>query len=275
MMENISNNINNDNKDMVNKKKKNRGNVVRKAMALMMCILMVLSLAACNSNSSGASDESNGTAATVSKEDVANPENIENLKIDNTKWQYDKDNDVYYQIGVDYVTDAEDEDTEKLAIYVPGAYMDADDNGDRTYTCTINNEKEVNGYTAENAPIVMPVDTPEYAAQEAVTEYSYDSVADYIEAGYIYVHVGARGRSMSMGESGSSDETQSNDESSAETGAPWGVTDFKAAIRYLRYNAGSIAGDTEKIFVFGMSGGGAQSAVIGSSGDSSLYYSYL
>ena len=274
-MENIKKNRNNDNKDIVNTKKKNRENIARKVIALMMCVLMILSLAACNSNGSSASKESDGTASTISKEDVTNPENIEDLKIDNSKWQYDADNDVYYQIGISYVTDAEDENTENLAIYVPGAYMDAEDNGDGTYTCTINNEKEVNGYTAENAPIVMPVDTPGYAAQEAVTEYSYDSVADYIEAGYIYVHVGARGRSMSMGESGSSDETQSNDESSAETGAPWGVTDFKAAIRYLRYNAGSIAGDTEKIFVFGMSGGGAQSAVIGSSGDSSLYYSYL
>ena len=107
-----------------------------------------------------------------------------------------------------------------------GAYMDAKDNGDGTYTYTINNEKEVNGYTAETAPIVMPVDTPGYAAQEAVTEYSYDTVADYMEAGYIYVHVGARGRSMSMGGSGSSETTQSNDKSTAETGAPWVVTDF-------------------------------------------------
>lgn len=60
-----------------------------------------------------------------------------------------------------------------------------------------------------------------------------------------------------------------------DAGAPAGVTDLKAAIRYLRYNAGNIAGDTERIFSFGMSGGGAQSALLGVTGDSSLYDDYL
>lgn len=58
-------------------------------------------------------------------------------------------------------------------------------------------------------------------------------------------------------------------------GAPWGVTDLKAAIRYYRYNADQLPGDTERIFTFGMSGGGAQSAVAGASGDSELYNPYL
>lgn len=53
------------------------------------------------------------------------------------------------------------------------------------------------------------------------------------------------------------------------------MTDLKAAIRYLRYNAGNLAGDTERIFSFGMSGGGAQSALLGVTGDSSLYDDYL
>lgn len=260
---------------MVNKMKHIKKNIKKttmKMIALMMCALMILSMAACSADQTGKT-ESTASAETISQEEVTNPENIEDLKIDNSKWQYDSDNDVYYQIGVSYVTDAEDEEKEQLAIYVPGAYMDAEDNGDGTYTCVINNEKKVNGYTAETAPIVMPVNTPGYAAQDAVTEYSYDSISEYMEAGYIYVHVGARGRSMIMGQTESSDTEDSG--STAETGAPWGVTDFKAAVRYLRYNAGSIAGDTEKIFVFGHSGGGAQSSVLGSSGDSSLYYNYL
>lgn len=60
-----------------------------------------------------------------------------------------------------------------------------------------------------------------------------------------------------------------------DSGAPSGVTDAKAAIRYLRYNANHIAGNMDRIFVFGMSGGGAQSSIIGSSGDSALYDDYL
>ena len=244
-----------------------------KFIALMICMLMILSMASCSADSG--TTESSSSADAISQEEVTNPENIEDLKIDNSKWQYDEDNDVYYQIGISYVTDAEDEDTEQLAVYVPGAYMDAKDNGDGTYTCTINKDEKINGYTAETAPIVMPVNTPGYSAQEAATEYNYDNISDYIESGYIYVHVGARGRAMMQGMSEEQNSDTETASSSTETGAPWGVTDFKAAIRYIRYNSEDIAGDTDKIFVFGHSGGGAQSSVLGSSGDSSLYYNYL
>lgn len=58
-------------------------------------------------------------------------------------------------------------------------------------------------------------------------------------------------------------------DASAEVGG------YTAAIRYLRYNAGNLAGNTERIFSFGMSGGGAQSALLGVTGDSSLYDDYL
>ena len=42
----------------------------------------------------------------------------------------------------------------------------------------------------------------------------------------------------------------------------WGVTDLKAAVRYLRYNDSLIPGSKNRIFTFGHSGGGAQSALI-------------
>lgn len=57
--------------------------------------------------------------------------------------------------------------------------------------------------------------------------------------------------------------------------SPWGVTDLKAAIRTLRLNSKRIAGNTNRIFTFGHSGGGAQSAIVGSSGNSSAYLKYL
>lgn len=173
-------------------------------------------------------------------------------KIDDAKWRYDEADDVYYQLGIAYCATPADADYEQLAIIVPGAYMQATANGDGTYTCAIDASAEVGGYTAATAPIVMPVNTPGYAAQAPMTEYT--SVADYTDAGFIYVHAGCRGR---------------------DAGAPAGVTDLKAAIRYLRYNAGNLAGDTERIFSFGMSGGGAQSALLGVTGDSALYDDYL
>ncbi|MCB6367514.1 esterase, partial [Intestinibacillus massiliensis] len=54
-----------------------------------------------------------------------------------------------------------------------------------------------------------------------------------------------------------------------------GVTDLKAAVRYYRYNNDSLPGDTDRIFTFGHSGGGAQSALMGATGDSELYNEYL
>ena len=173
-------------------------------------------------------------------------------KIDDTKWCYDETDDVYYQLGIAYCASPADADYEQLAIIVPAVYMQATANGDGTFTCSIDASGEVGGYTASTAPIVMPVNTPGYAAQAPMTEYT--SVAEYTDAGFVYVHAGCRGR---------------------DAGAPAGVTDLKAAIRYLRYTAGNLAGDTERIFSFGMSGGGAQSALLGVTGDSSLYDDYL
>ena len=60
-----------------------------------------------------------------------------------------------------------------------------------------------------------------------------------------------------------------------DAGAPAGVTDLKAAVRYVRYTDDTLPGDAESIFTFGMSGGGAQSSLMGSTGDSSLYEPYL
>lgn len=54
------------------------------------------------------------------------------------------------------------------------------------------------------------------------------------------------------------------------------MVDTKAAIRYLRFNRKSLpAGDTEKIFVTGTSGGGALSTVIAASGNSPDYFEDL
>ncbi len=184
---------------------------------------------------------------------IAQGEAVTNLnKIDSTAWQYNADDDVYYQIGVSTCENPADTAYETLAIFVPGAYMDGSDNGDGTFTCQINRSVEVNGYTAETAPIVMPINTPGYSAMAALTSYS--SFTQYTGEGFVYVHAGCRGR---------------------DAGAPAGVTDLKAAVRYLRYTADVIPGNVERIFTFGMSGGGAQSALMGSTGDSALYDPYL
>lgn len=179
-------------------------------------------------------------------------------KIDMTKWQYEASDDVYWQVGLSYAATPADSSYETMGIFVPGAYFTATDNGDGTYTCSVNESGSAGQYTALTAPLILPVNTPGYSAMAAPTGYSrsmgYGSISDYTNAGMIVILAGARGR---------------------DAGAPAGVTDFKAAIRYTRYNKDLLPGDMDSIFSLGMSGGGAQSALIGATGNSDLYDPYL
>ncbi len=218
--------------------------MLKKKVTLTMAALMTCLLAACGSSSAGQSKTED------TPQDGSIVTNLE--KIDMSKWMYHSDDNVYYQTGIPYCETPADTAYETLAVFVPGDYFSGTDNGDGTYTCKVNSDANVNGYTAQNAPIVMPIETPGYSAQAALTGYT--SLTEYMEAGLVYVHAGCRGR---------------------DAGAPAGVTDLKAAIRYLRYTDETTPGDAEKIFVFGMSGGGAQSAIVGAAGDSALYDPYL
>ena len=79
------------------------------------------------------------------------------LHVDNTKWNYDETNDIYYQIGLVYCAKPQATEYESLAVYVPGAYMQGVKNPDGTYTCQINPKAKVGNYTTVTAPVVMPV----------------------------------------------------------------------------------------------------------------------
>jgi hypothetical protein len=179
------------------------------------------------------------------------------IDINEAKWSYDATNNVYYQIGLSYCSAPVDSSLETMGIFVPGAYFTGTKNSDGTYTCQVNAQGSVASYTASSAPIVFPVNTPGYASQAEPSSYSYSSISSYLAAGFIYVQAGMRGKNVTSGQ------------------APWGVTDLKAAVRDYRYNASKLPGSTSKIFTFGMSGGGAQSSLMGASGDSPLYTPYL
>jgi len=224
---------------------------MKRIFTLLLTMALALGLVACGSTSGSGS--STGSTKTY------------DLTLDMAAWRYDATNDVYYQIGLVYCTTPQAAAYESLGLYVPGAYMTGTANGDGTYTCTVNASGTVGSYTAATAPYVLPVNTPGYAAQAAPTSYSYSDVASYIQAGFIYVYAGCRGRSNGTNDDGSS----------YAGGSPWGVTDLKAAIRYIRYNAAQLPGNAADTFTFGMSGGGAQSAIVGASGDSPLYTAYL
>lgn len=187
------------------------------------------------------------------------------LHVDNTKWNYDETNDIYYQIGLVYCAKPQATEYESLAVYVPGAYMQGVKNPDGTYTCQINPKAKVGNYTTVTAPVVMPVNTGGYAVQKAPSSYDGTGLSTYLSQGFVYVYAGYRGRNNGTNPDGTA----------YDSGAPWGVTDLKAAVRYLRCNDSLIPGNKNRIFTFGHSGGGAQSALMGATGDSEMYMPYL
>lgn len=216
-------------------------------------LLLILCLTAAMIAGCGQKDE-NATAETTAV--------VTNLpKPDMTKWLYNEEADFYYQCGIGYCEKPADEEYEQLAVFVPSAYMNAEDYGDGAYKCSLNENAAMNGYNALSAPVVMPINTEGYAAADPLTEEIVsahpnvtEEIAQYTSQGFVYICAGCRGIAQ---------------------GAPSGVTDLKAAIRYIRYCDDVIAGDAESIFVYGMSGGGAQAAILGASGDSALYEPYL
>ena len=182
------------------------------------------------------------------------------LIFDNTNWSYDSTNGVYYQIQVYYCTKPVSTTHQSLGIYVPEEYMTCTKLNDK-YTCSVNSSGKKGSYTATNAPLVLPVNTPGYSAMKAPSSYSYSTVSSFLDKGIIYIYAGCRGR-FEGGES-------------YIAGAPWGVTDLKSAIRFLRYNSDLIPGDLNRIYSFGHSGGGAQSCLMGVTGNSDLFKDYL
>ena len=182
------------------------------------------------------------------------------LSLNMSRWSYDIVNNIYYQLNIVYCINPSSIFYESLGIYVPGEYFNGIKNNEGFYTCTLNYKNNVGNYNVKTAPIIMPINTLGYAANPAPTSYNNEDVKNYINAGFVYVLTGCRGRSNGFNFIGN---------------APWGVTDLKAAVNYLRFNNDTIPGNTDRIFTLGMSGGGAQSALMGATGDSTLYNPYL
>ena len=126
--------------------------------------LIVLS-AGCGQQASKPATETTAETAAVTTAVVTNL-----AKPDMARWQYNAEYDLYYQIGIDYCEKPADTGYEQLSVFVPAAYLRAKANGDGTYTCELNEKGAINGYTAADAPIVMPVFTEGYSAAEALTE---------------------------------------------------------------------------------------------------------
>lgn len=172
--------------------------------------------------------------------------------IDMTKWKYNAKDGVYYQLNITYCKNPADIKYEQLALFVPENFLKCQKNGAETFSCEPDNNETVGRFAASEAPFIIPVESPKYAPNPALNEYQ--SYKKYTDAGFIYTHVGFRGK---------------------EHGAPAGLVDLKAAIRYLRHNKKLLPGHTDYIFPFGMGEGGGLSILLGTSANSTMFRPYL
>lgn len=187
------------------------------------------------------------------------------LALDMDAWSYDESHDVYYQLAVPYCLNQVAKANQCLSIYVPGPYFNATENGS-TYSCRVNSSGTVGSYTALDAPVVFPINCPSYSAQQVQSSYSYEGLKPYLQGGCVYVYPGCRGRASGY---------DSNGDGYYAGGFPWMVSDLKAAIRYVRYNASSLPIDKNQIVVLGLGAGGCVASILGTSGDAPGYERYL
>ncbi len=127
---------------------------------------------------------------------------------------------------------------------------------------------EQSPYQSGKLPIFMPNTVGGYmpgpAAEPRIWEDGEgNSVVKALLRGYMVAAPGLRGRGMKNGQ-----------EENIGV-APAAICDYKAAVRYLRYNKERIPGDTEKIISNGTSAGGAMSALLGTTGNHPDYEPYL
>jgi hypothetical protein len=163
--------------------------------------------------------------------------------IDMSLWEYNEEDKVYYQLQIPYCANPKNTTYQNLGIFIPSNYLKCEKIG-KYYKCLKNIEGKIKEYTSETAPIVFIVETPGYSASTPLTKYK--NFSQYTNEGIIYMYPGCRGR---------------------ESGAPSGLIDLKASISYLRFNKDLIPVNMDKIFSFGMSGGGAQICLMRITGD--------
>lgn len=156
--------------------------------------------------------------------------------------------------NVVYVAKPASAAAESMSVFIPEAYFQKGGT--------------VNGYTKETAPIFLPNGVGGYMPGDSKEPSDSDRMSGGANAslvalskGYVVAAPAVRGR------------TTVGDDGKTYVGkAPAFLVDYKAAVRYLRYNRHRLpAGNTDRIISDGTSAGGALSALLGATGNSKEY----
>lgn len=171
-------------------------------------------------------------------------------------WIFDKKHNCWCLEDILYTEKATTPKFQRLSIFVPEPYMKNDG--------AINQKGEMNGYTAETAPVIFENNSAGYMQMPHVWLDGPRCYAkQYLDHGFVYVTCGNRG-------------SESTDADGKLCGkAPINLVDLKMAIRFLRHNRAVLPGDYRKIISVGWSAGGAMSMLLGVTGDNCNYDGYL
>lgn len=168
----------------------------------------------------------------------------------------------YYTADAVYAEKPALESAEFLRLYAPASYLTEGEDG----SFAVNPEGAVESstgltYTAENAPVLIHNTSGGYSA--SYCEVAPSLLMGYLKEGYVAVEVQTRGK-----------ETQ--DENGNYIGQfPALIVDMKAAVRWLKANDDLVPGSGDAIISRGFSSGGAVSAMLGATGNSPIFESYL
>ncbi len=172
------------------------------------------------------------------------------------RWFFDEKYGCWCLEDVLYSPRADAPAFQRLSVYAPKAYMNADG--------TVNPAGECCGYTARTAPVLFETNAAGY--MQMPHKWLGGPRCDgekYIGRGMVYVTAGCRGR-------------ESRNAAGEPVGkAPVTLVDTKMAVRFLRHNRGALPGDWDRMISCGVSAGGAMSALLGVTGDHPDYEDYL
>ena len=167
------------------------------------------------------------------------------LTFDSTSYTTGTANGVTYRAysNITYVASPVNESYQRLSIFIPETYFSGG---------------TLNGYTASTAPIFMANGSAGYSAAGISTPDRSTSAGAALAKGYVVASPAIRGRNVSNGT------------------APACIVDYKAAVRYIKYNASRLpAGNVDRIISCGTSAGGAISSLLGATGNSPDYDTWL